>query len=354
MEENYEKDILVMAAFAMAMSFGFTSCGDNDDISNPHVLTDDEIAEMKRQDSIKQEQMNRIDADLVLEYTVEDYPSSQWTNKSLSIDFDKIGEIFGLTGEQVKNGINQESGAPEIKGFAINGSNHADYASASTSNGVWGHWWNLKGDACKYAEGNLAFFCEWDGEAFVVGQNPGAVKEGDCLVAYECLKYGDKRVAIKINFNIIARGEIKATLVDTKELKAEFPISAEAYDGTSVEFDITDVMAKLGVSSPADITIIGFAEDGSYVQEHTSTTAFWYTADGYPGAYGSTVAFIEYLGADEEATEEDVKSLVIGQMPGALTAGQVVKMPLGMLANNKIVKLVVTLTAKEAVEKPAE
>ena len=96
-----KKIFLVMAAFAMAMSFGFTSCGDNDDISNPHVLTDDEIAEMKRQDSIKQEQMNKIDADLILEYTVEDYPSSQWTNKSLSIDFDKIGEVFGLTGEQV-------------------------------------------------------------------------------------------------------------------------------------------------------------------------------------------------------------------------------------------------------------
>lgn len=344
-----------MAAFAMTMSLGLTSCGDNEDMSNPHVLTDDEIAEMKRQDSIKQDQMNRIDADLVLEYTVEDYPSSQWTNKSLSIDFDKIGEVFGLTGEQVKNGINQEDGAPEIKGFAIMGTNHADYSTASTTNGTWGHWWNLKGDPCKYAEGSLAFFCEWDGEAFTVGQNPGAVKEGESYIAYECLKYGDKRVAIKINFNIIGREEIKATIVDTKELKAEFAASADSYDGTTVEFDINDVMSKLGVSSPKDITVIGFDANGGYVQEFTANAGFWYDKAGIPCAYGDdAVAFMEYWGNQDEAEDSDQKVLSIGQFPGHLQAGDTFTLPIGFLANNKIVKMVVTVTVTEAAATPAE
>lgn len=350
-----KKIFLVMAAFAMAMSFGFTSCGDNDDISNPHVLTDDEIAEMKRQDSIKQEQMNKIDADLILEYTVEDYPSSQWTNKSLSIDFDKIGEVFGLTGEQVKNGINEEDGAPEIKGFAIMGSNHADYSTASTTNGTWGHWWNLKGDPCKYAEGSLAFFCEWDRKAFTVGQNPGAVKEGDSFVAYECLKYGDKRVAIKINFNIIAREEIKATVVDNQELAAEFSISSESYEGTQVDLDIKSVLAKLGVSSAKDLQVIGFDANGGFVQEYTAGAGYWYDKDGYPCAYGDDAkAFIEYYGNQDDAEEGDDSYLNIGQYPGHLAAGDTFKLPIGFLANNKIVKVVVSVTAKEAAATPAE
>lgn len=335
-----------MGLFAAMMTMGLTSCGDNEDMSNPHVLTDDEIAEMKRQDSIKQDQMNRINADLILEYTVEDYPTSQWTNKSLSIDFTKISELFGLTTEEIISGINQESGAPDIKGFAIAGTTHQDYSSASTTNGKWGHWWNLNGDPVKYEEGNLAFYCEWDGEsAFNVGQNPGAMAVGDSYVAYECLRYGDKRVAIKITYNCIAREEIKATVVDTKEINCEFAASAEQYDGATVEFDINDVMSKLGVSSPKDISIIGWDADGNFVQEHTSNTAFWYTADGFPGAYGETVAYIEYLGANPE-TEDDTKQLVVGQMPGSLTAGQTIKLPLGMMANNKIVKLVVNVTVK--------
>lgn len=340
-----KKIFFVMGVFAAMIAFGFTSCGDNDEKNNPHILTDEELAEMHRQDSIKKEQMNRIDVDTIFEYTVEDYPSTQWTSKSLSIDFEKIGAVLGLTADEVKNGINQESGAPEVKGFAICGTTHADYSSASTSNGKWGHWWNKSGDPCKYEEGNLAFYCEWDGSAFNVGQNPGAVEAGQSFVAYECLKYGDKRVAVKINFNIVARGEVKATVVDTKEVDCEFAASADDYSGANVEFDIDDVMSKLGVSSPADIEIIGWDADGKFVQEHTSNTAFWYTADGYPGAYGETVAYIEYMGASPE-TDDDVKTLVVGQMPGSLTAGQTVEMPLGMMANNKIVEIVVKLTVK--------
>lgn len=353
-----KKIFLIIGAFAMMMSLGLTSCGDNDDISNPHVLSDDEIAEMKRQDSIKQAQLNRIDADLVLEYTVEDYPSaSNWTNKALDIDLDAIGQVFGLTKQEVKDGINQETGAADIKGFAILASSHADVATASTTNGTWGHWWNTDGDLCnKYNDANSALFCEWNGDNFTVGQFPGHLTAGQEITVIEGLKYGDKRVAVKITFKCVAREEVKATIVDTKELKAEFAVSSDSYDGTHVDLDIKDILAKLGVSSVADVDVIGFAADGGYVQEYTAGAGYWYDKDGYPCAYGDdALAFIEYYGNQEGAEEGDDLYLNIGQYPGHLTAGDVIAMPIGFLANNKIVKVVVTLTAKEEVKtQPAE
>lgn len=347
----------IIGAFALFATMCLTSCGDNTDFSSPHVLTDDEIAEIKRQDSIKQAELNRINADLVLEYTVEDYASaSNWINKSLEIDLNAIGQVFGLTAQQVKDGINQESGAPEITGFAILASNHRDVSTASTTNGTWGHWWTTEGDLCnKYNDDNSALFCEWNGDTFTVGQYPGHLTEGQEVTVIEGLKYGDKRVAVKITFKCIAREEVKATIVDTKELKAEFAASADSYDGTTVEFDINDVMSKLGVSSPKDITVIGFDANGGYVQEFTANAGFWYDKAGIPCAYGDdAVAFMEYWGNQDEAEESDQKVLSIGQFPGHLQAGDTFTLPIGFLANNKIVKMVVTVTVTEAAATPAE
>ena len=85
---NNKKDILSFATTLLAVAIAasllliagcsafFSSCGDNENFWGPHTLTDDEIAEMARQDSIKQAQRERIDADLILEYTVEFYLSA--------------------------------------------------------------------------------------------------------------------------------------------------------------------------------------------------------------------------------------------------------------------------------------
>ena len=77
-----------------------TSCGDNTDFWGAHILTDDEIAEMKRQDSIKEAQRNTINADLVLEYTAEvTISSTSYDGVSVPIDCDKIAELFGISKE---------------------------------------------------------------------------------------------------------------------------------------------------------------------------------------------------------------------------------------------------------------
>lgn len=345
----------ILGSAALIVSAGFTSCDDIDDACSPHVLTTDELNEMARQDSIRKAQLEKIDADLVLEYSVEDYVSSTWTSKELKIDLAKIGELFGLTADQVKAAINQEDGAPEITGFAIQGSDHSDYGSASTTNGTWGHWWNKKGDACKYAEGNLAFYCEWNSEdnVFLVGQNPGALAEGDSFTFYECLKYGDKRVALKITFSIVARGEVKASVVSTYTYDTEFAVSTKDYTGSSVTVELDKFLSDLGITDRTEISIIGFNEDGSYAQEHTSNSAFWYNENGYPDSYSNGVAYIEYFVADADADEGDDVTLYVGQMPEKLTVGQTLKLSVGLLAGSKIVRIDVNVTALEG-EAPIE
>jgi len=97
----------------------FSSCGDNTDFWGPHTLTDDEIKEMARQDSIKEAQRQRIDADLILEYTAEFYISgNSYDGTSVEIDMDKIASLFGVSKDAVGIALNGDGGI-DVTGFAI-------------------------------------------------------------------------------------------------------------------------------------------------------------------------------------------------------------------------------------------
>ena len=76
------------------------------------------------QDSIAEGTAPAINADLILEYTVTDYFATTYTTQRLDIDIAAIAECFGLTEEEVLAGINQDTGAPTINGFAIQASTH--------------------------------------------------------------------------------------------------------------------------------------------------------------------------------------------------------------------------------------
>lgn len=353
-----KKILFLVPLFALLL--GVYSCGDNDDISNPHVLTDAEMAEIHRQDSIDSVNRSKIDADLILEYTVEDYPSTSYGGVTCAVEFDKIGECFGLTAEEVLNGINQEDGAPEITGFAIQNSTHADYDVASTTNGTCGHWYDLNGDAGKYSDletlGTIMFFCEWDGqEGYTVGQYPNKCSVGDSYTAIEGLKYQNKRVAIKITFNLISRGDASAaTVVSTQDITAT-QTPTLGYEAVTPSFNYEKVMSDLGISSMQDATLVALDADGNYTTSMTGDNGFWYNKEtGAVDSWGENASIcINYWGQlDEgELDPDDLVLLYICQYPGALSAGFSQTVKFGFMANNKIVLLNVTLNV-EAYQDP--
>lgn len=66
-----KKSIFHVAVLGLLTSIAAISCDDNTDVCQEHILTQDEINEMARQDSIKEVQKNQINADLILEYQAD-------------------------------------------------------------------------------------------------------------------------------------------------------------------------------------------------------------------------------------------------------------------------------------------
>lgn len=347
---------------ALMLLASITACGDYDldDVSSLHTLTDEEIETIRIQDSISDALMQTINADLILEYTVTDYiSSSTWTYTSFEIDLEAIGECFGLSADDVAAGINQADGAPSITGFAIQASTHQDYTlNRSTTNGYWGHWFDVNGDAGVYSElealGTIAFYCEWQGDPdydsnyFNVGQYPGQTTEPTTWTVYECLSYANKRVAVAITYNLVERGAVTASVVNTYDVDVTIQHSSDesVWPSEIVEFDIDAVLEDLGLSSTTDLEIIGVASDGSYTQDFTANSGFWYNSDGEIDEYANGAFYIEYWGNDADNLvdyPEDASLLYIGLMPVTFEGGESFDVQFGLMSGNSIVMLNVHL-----------
>lgn len=148
------KKIYLLFLFAAIIILGVSSCGENSDVWGPHTLTQEEIDELARQDSIREAQRNSINADLILEY---DAPitilAGGYDGVFVYIDTVKIAELFGITTTQLAQGINnmradweQYPNAPDITGFCIEGTTRADNMTAYNTNSCWGHWWDQDGN----------------------------------------------------------------------------------------------------------------------------------------------------------------------------------------------------------------
>ena len=92
-----KKIYFYFVCFALLLS-GLAGCGDNTDVWGEHILTAEEIAELARQDSIKEAQKNSINANLILEYNAEiTILANGYDGKFVYIDTVKIAELFGIT-----------------------------------------------------------------------------------------------------------------------------------------------------------------------------------------------------------------------------------------------------------------
>lgn len=322
------------------------SCGDNTDFSVPHILTPDEIEELARQDSIKQAQKNQINANLILQYSV-DITISQtlYEGTTLAIDLDKIANLFGISKEELLAGIAGETDAPEIKGFAIEGTTHADNMVASNTNAPWGHWWDANGNVTTWGD-NAMVFTEFDTETgeFSIGQYPGHLTDGQKITIIECLKYKEKRVAVVITITAHKAGQIAASIVNIQQLTLNV-IPKSDYSQDPLLFDLDQTLRDLGVTSMDEVKFIGVKDDGSFTQETTTQNGFWYDINGFVCTWGDNAKVFTTYGDPDAGFGENY--IGIGQMPDKLGGGQKIIIQYGFLANNKIEMLKITINVIE-------
>ncbi|MDR0566978.1 MAG: DUF4859 domain-containing protein [Prevotellaceae bacterium] len=327
-----------------AVMMGAASCGDNKDISVLHELTPEEQAELNRQDSLKNAQLNRVNADLLLEYEAEiTISQTAYTgggaSADVAVEIDKIAELFGLSGEEILSQI-AEAFPGDLTGFAISGTTHEDVSGASNTNAPWGHWWDANGDITTW--GDAAYvFAEFDAEtgAFVVGQFPARLTDGQEITFIECLKYNEKRVAVVITVTAKAPGEITAAVVNTQQLSISITPRSD-YTTNPLEFNLSQTLSDLGVDSMADVAFIGVNADGSYAREPSTPNGYWYEATGFVGAWGDNARVYTSYGEEHLADNQ----IGIGQMPSTLAEGDQLTVKYGFLANNKIEMLQIAIT----------
>jgi len=174
---------------------------------------------------------------------------------------------------------------------------------------------------------------------FNVGQYPGHLVADQQVKFIEAIKYQDKRVAVVITAIGRERGEVKATIVASNKLTLETAPN-DAYATAVVEgFDAAAALSALGAGSWADVDWVATNADGSYAQEYSADApGFWYDKEGFAGSWGDNASVF--------ATFQEGQ-ILIGQMPGQMTAGSTVTINFSAMYNNKIVENVITVVIKE-------
>ena len=106
-------------------------------------------------------------------------------------------------------------------------------------------------------------------------QFPKHLIDGQKVKVIEGLKYGEKRVAVVITVMAHGAEEITAPIVSTQKVSIDVN-PASTYDMNNVKFDVSKVMADLGISSMEEAKYVGVKADGSYAQESDAgTNGFW-------------------------------------------------------------------------------
>ena len=325
-----------VSAFLLSL---LISCGDNENFSQEHILTDDEIKEIARQDSILEAQKNRINADLILEYKAEVIISSKlYDGTSVEVETDKIAELFDISVEELMAGIDKQSDAPEVKGFAINWTNRTDYADGSTTNARWGHWWNKNGDVVGWGtDAYVAAEFDTEENLFHVSQYPGRLIDGQVITFIECLKYNDKRAAVVIEVTAKEADKIEATIVGTQKLSIETYLNF-SHDDISVKFDYDKVLGDLGVTTLENAKFIALNPDQSFNQESDQNQGFWLNIEGFAENGSNSTSYVYY---DINGEEKDC--ILLNQKPKALKVGDIAIVKYGIVVGNKVEMLEVEM-----------
>ena len=333
------KKIYLYITCIALLTIGLASCEDNTDVTGLHELTQAQKDELARQDSILEAQKNHINADLVLRYTVKFLPDPNlYDGATLDVEMDKIAELFGLSTQDLLDGIAGKSGAPEIKGFAINTSTGAEVGTITNTNSPWGHWWDAKGDVTTWGTTDM-IFAEFntDEAIFNIGQRPARLVEGQEIRIIEGLQYNGKRAAVVISFEALGEN-INAIVVATQQLDIEIPLGVD-YDKSYLQFDMMKTMADLGVSSMSEVQFVGLKDSEKYTAMSDENNGFSHDAKGFVSFENSDIVFYTVYGLEGM----DANTVGLVQNPKNISVGDKITIRYGFSANEKIEMLTINI-----------
>ena len=322
-----KKSFLFAAALSLMAGFGFTACDDDDDDSKKDIGIEGDGDSM------------------TLDYTVELKIGESYEGKQLSIDLASLAKFFGYeTSEELVAAIESS----DVTGFALTSAGEEDATNgATTTNGAWGHWFAATGDATTwgteagdplqavvYAEFTTD---ETSGESyFGVGQYPDRITEETTLKVTEGLKVEDAYAYVNITFHV-AKEEINASEVASFDLTCDLACS-DAYDAQGYEFDLASILDKLGAT---EYTLVTPKEDGEMTSNLSQGAGFWYGTTGYWGQWGDTLPQAALYAYNEDNV------LYVGQYPGHVAVGDVIKFKYCFMSGNNYVTLNVTVNIIE-------
>jgi hypothetical protein len=318
-----KKLIFGSMALIAFLSMIFFSC-EKDDESGKHEYTPEELAEIHRQDSLKQ----IIPASYVFTQDVtipltDDYSGvtvclTPDTVKLLELfEYNTVAELVAALGT-LDAGV--QSGN-DITFYAYNYSTKYEVTNPSTTN-YFGHWFDANGDVCNWGD-QAYLFCEKEDETtlnFTIACYPSRPAEGSTYTIVEAMKYDTMSVAFLFNVTIGEPPEVVypvTTVVGTKTYDIEAEKSND-YSAVPVSIDAAAITAAIGIA-PGDAEIYGIdiSDDSLYVYGSTAEDpGYWFNATGDVCHWGDDgcAIYANYIIADELFN--------VGQYPDGTTVGE--------------------------------
>jgi len=315
-----KKILFLIPLFALLM--GVYGCGDNENYSNPHILTDDELVALRQKDSI--DSVNRAQfADLIIELNTTLNVGELYEGKELQFDFSQITDLFGLTLEELAAGVNDGTVASCI--YVYDGTNYSLNSASTTAGSKWSYWVDSKGNPCSWGATDCSVYAEWygydiengaDPNVINVGQFPDALSEGDEVTLIPTLKYQGKTAAVRIKITIVAAApfvdpeskpgttpaDMTKNITLTKDWDAEWGAATyDAHDDLCNAFNMTTYELATALEAGDLKVYLNEVTDGAPAYT-ANTGGYWINGEAQSTAYGSNSYIYTDVALDYEAS----------------------------------------------------
>ena len=321
----------------------FVSC---DKDSEKHEYTEEELAEIARQDSLKK----LIPADYVFTQDVAVPVNAGYGGVTVCLDTTgKLLELFEYASvDELVDALGTiEDGAQvghDITFYAYNYSTKYEVPNPSTTN-YFGHWFDANGDVCNWGD-QAHLFCEKQDTTtlnFTLGIFPDRPTVGTVYHVVEAMKYDNYKVAFLFNVTIVEEYIPETVLVGTQTIQFEAKQDAN-YTATALPIDVPAITAGIG-TAPSSALLYGVNADGSlYLGGFTANNGCWFDASGNVCSWGDEgcAVYAEYDAANNVIN--------MGQYPDGTVIGQAYTATLGFINNNLQYNVTMTMTVTEPTE----